>query len=296
MRPVRLLVTLSLLVVASVAALPAAPAHAADDFVAEAYRIHDLELWKGNEPYLGGNQHFYDDLVEFGRKCRATVKALARARRPADAVFYGDTKVGGVAAVCDEFERKLAWFRLATILQRGEQAQRIVASGPSDNDRSSLNAETAQAFRDDGAACLKALAEVQAQPGPVTSVAYASTTYPLADAPAMCAALPAAADVLAALYQQKHDEIAAKYKAVGIKGDRLELFIYYDYIEWYLPGCQDSTDEPARLKKAKALFQWLTDGDGNITVRKFTFSGDKYKRSEKRFASYQEAAAYRACH
>ena len=39
----------------------------------------------------------------------------------------------------------------------------------------------------------------------------------------------------------------------------------------------------------------MTDGDGDITIRKFAFEGDTYKQTEKHFASYQEAAAYRAC-
>jgi hypothetical protein len=86
---------------------------------------------------------------------------------------------------------------------------------------------------------------------------------------------------------------AEKYKKVGIKGDRLKLFVEYDNIYWYKKGCESKTDDPAELKKAKALFQWLENADGTHTIRKFTFKGDKYKVSEKTYSTM--ARAYKGC-
>jgi len=91
---------------------------------------------------------------------------------------------------------------------------------------------------------------------------------------------------------KKQAALEAKYKAVGIKGKRLELFAYYD-MEWYLPGCGSSTGDPKKLKKAKKLFQWLTGDDGLITIRKYTFKGDNYTITEK--TTYSEDKAYKLC-
>jgi hypothetical protein len=93
--------------------------------------------------------------------------------------------------------------------------------------------------------------------------------------------------------EEKRRKALAKYQAVGIKGKRLELFAHYDHIEWYYAGCKSSTDDPNKLKAAKALFQWLTDSNGVITIRKYTFAGDNYKVSEKTYTS--ERAAYSGC-
>ena len=91
----------------------------------------------------------------------------------------------------------------------------------------------------------------------------------------------------------KYDSVVKKYASVGIKGARLDLFVYEDGGGWLLPGCASSVDDPKQLKKAKKLFQWLTADDGTITVRKYTFKGDKFTKSEKAFS--HEEAAYRAC-
>lgn len=94
----------------------------------------------------------------------------------------------------------------------------------------------------------------------------------------------------------EHDKIEAVYKAVGIKGKRLELFVYYGMPEggsFLAAGCTKYVTTAKALKKAKKLFIWLTADDGVITVRKYTFKGDNYKTSEKQFLS--EASAYRGC-
>lgn len=93
--------------------------------------------------------------------------------------------------------------------------------------------------------------------------------------------------------KEKYETVKAKYTAVGIKGKRLDLFIYNDGGEWYLPGCTKSTADPKALKKAKKLFAWLTAPNGTITIRKYVFKGDKYKLTEKQYDL--DAKAYKGC-
>jgi hypothetical protein len=92
--------------------------------------------------------------------------------------------------------------------------------------------------------------------------------------------------------KERQARIEAKFKKVGIKGKRLELFAYYDQ-EWYLPGCERATADPKVLKKQKRLFQWFTGPGGEITIRKYTFKGDNYTTSEK--TTYNETQAYKLC-
>jgi hypothetical protein len=85
----------------------------------------------------------------------------------------------------------------------------------------------------------------------------------------------------------------AKYEAHGIKGDRLELFVYYDGTGWYTRGCQYTVDEPADLARAKVLFHWLDNSDGSITIRKYRFKKNRYTFSEKVY--WRSDKAYRGC-
>lgn len=97
------------------------------------------------------------------------------------------------------------------------------------------------------------------------------------------------------LAQAKQDAIIAVYKQAGIKGRRLELYVSYgmpDNTGFYAAGCASSVTSLAALKKAKKLFVWLEGSDG-YTVRKFTFSGDNYKVSEKTYGTQE--GAYRGC-
>jgi hypothetical protein len=93
----------------------------------------------------------------------------------------------------------------------------------------------------------------------------------------------------------EHDKIEAVYKAVGIKGQRLELFTYYGMPEtgsFRAAGCDRYVDTAKALKKAKKLFIWLEVDDGTIIVRKYTFKGDKYSTSERTFARPDRAHAW----
>ena len=90
----------------------------------------------------------------------------------------------------------------------------------------------------------------------------------------------------------RYDEIAARYKKAGIKGKRLDLFVYTDgsLLE---KGCDKVASDPKKMKKAKKLFQWSEAADGTIWVRTYKFKGDSYSVSERQY-TFPETA-YRGC-
>lgn len=92
---------------------------------------------------------------------------------------------------------------------------------------------------------------------------------------------------------EKAAAIRAKYTKVGITGDRLDNFVYYDNVQWMVSGCV-TENNLQKLKRATVLFQWLEHSDGTYGVRRFQFRGDKLVRtSEQRYLT--SAAATRGC-
>jgi hypothetical protein len=93
--------------------------------------------------------------------------------------------------------------------------------------------------------------------------------------------------------EEKAAAIRAKYTKLGITGDRLDNFVYYDSVQWKVSGCV-SEENLQKLKRAAVLFQWLEHSDGTYGVRRFQFRGDKLVRtSEQRYLT--SAAATRGC-
>ncbi len=97
---------------------------------------------------------------------------------------------------------------------------------------------------------------------------------------------------IAEAHGAKRGEIAAKYEKLGVKGDRLELFIEYDNVSFRGKKCE-IIDDIKKLVKAKYVYQWLENSDYTHTIRKYTFKGNKYKVSEKTYTT--EAKAYKGC-
>jgi hypothetical protein len=87
---------------------------------------------------------------------------------------------------------------------------------------------------------------------------------------------------------------AAPYKAAGVAGAKLELFLEYDDVYWRGgANCQRISDIK-QLAKAKALFHWLENPDGTQTIRKYTFNGNKVSGPVSK--TYNTAgAAQRGC-
>ncbi len=113
---------------------------------------------------------------------------------------------------------------------------------------------------------------------------------------AFCAPAVAAAEAYVAKVKEvraaKAAEISAKYEKLGVKGDRLALFIEYDNVYFRGKKCE-IIDDIKKLVKAKYVYQWLENSDYTHTIRKYTFKGDKYKVSEKTYNT--EAKAYKGC-
>lgn len=101
-----------------------------------------------------------------------------------------------------------------------------------------------------------------------------------------------AVDVKAAK-QAEFDRIAAKYKKVGIKGEKLQAFVENDNSDWLTKGCATLRDLE-KLAKAKKLYQWWEGADGTITIRTYTFKGNKVKSIKNKVFSHPELA-YRGC-
>jgi hypothetical protein len=78
-----------------------------------------------------------------------------------------------------------------------------------------------------------------------------------------------------AAHAADREQRAAPYRAAGVTGAKLDLFLEYDDVYWRGgKGCQIISDLK-QLAKAKALFHWLENSDGTHTIRKYTFKGNK---------------------
>lgn len=90
--------------------------------------------------------------------------------------------------------------------------------------------------------------------------------------------------------------IRAIYQKAGIKGKRLELFTTEGRMpsdgRFMATGCGRFVTTVKEMKAAKKLFIWL-DGNGEVTLWKYTFSGDNYVKDEKTFD--RKGDAYRFC-
>jgi len=95
----------------------------------------------------------------------------------------------------------------------------------------------------------------------------------------------------------KRAEIEAKWKKVGMKGDRLKLFVENELdgggFPWYAKGCTTEITDPKKLAKAKTLFMWTAGANGGTLVSKYVFKGNKYKETAREY--FDDAKAYRGC-
>lgn len=193
---------------------------------------------------------------------------------------------------CDDLAKRTKRWDLIAQIKVAQSVQSTIDKGLDADQQRESSSDLVTAFRGYQQSCTDDLAAVQAK-GP-DDLEVDGAKIAQKDVPAFCEALGKYADLEQAAWDQKVQTLGAKYSAVGIKGDRLEIFVYYDDLEgWYLKGCKKSTKDPKTMKKAKALFQWLTGDDGVITIRKYAFKGDKYKVTEKQFLT--EAKAYKGC-
>jgi hypothetical protein len=152
-------------------------------------------------------------------------------------------------------------------------------------------------FVERGKACLTTVDAAIAAHGADAKVDIRGEKWTLGDGRTHCQALIDYGTALEPLIDGREEAarkaLYGKYEALGVKGDRLELFAYYDGTSWYMKGCQYTVDEIEDIVKAKVLFHWLDNSDGTITIRKYTFKKNTYKVKEKTVAKL--AQAYKAC-
>lgn len=193
---------------------------------------------------------------------------------------------------CDDLDKRTLHWDLVLRLEDGAYYQKRLGEGMTDDEKNNIAPELVDGTYDFAKRCTTALAAEIA--GGATEVDTKNGKIKLADAAPYCDAIQKWGDVQKAAYAVRAEKVGAKYRTVGMKGDRLDLFIYYDDLTgWFLPGCKSSTMDPKVLVKQKALFQWLTGSSGLITIRKFAFTGDKYKITETQFLD--EDHAYKGC-
>ena len=101
-----------------------------------------------------------------------------------------------------------------------------------------------------------------------------------------------AADVKKAT-EERIAELAAPYKAVGIKGDKLQYCI--ENANHNIYGVGGASLEPAQIKKAKVLFALWTDSNtGGYSLQRSAFKGDKFVGySERKFDRVPPPGAYK---
>ncbi len=252
-----------------------------------------------------------DDIETRRTSCRDGIKeAKAEGVRSSDVITSNEfgghpkakkvgkewaVKVSDLGWFCDDLDLRLDYWDLITQLEYGFYVRGRIDKGLDAEEQRTVTGDQVKTIYDKGKRCSAALAtQLERGLDPTSELDIFGKKLPVSEAAAMCLSYKTYGDQLDAAWQVRFVELAKKYQDVGIKGDRLDLFVFYDGVEFYLKGCKSSTSDPKKLKKAKVLFQWLTDSASDqITIRKYTFKGDKYKVSEKQY--WLEAKAYRGC-
>jgi hypothetical protein len=181
-------------------------------------------------------------------------------------------------AVCAEFAK---WSRLVVVRHALDTAlgalEWLKEIDPETNHESN-----GKHLADKAKACRDALATARAQGLPedvellVSSRGDLKVTLARADAE-LCTPLADAADKFAgevtAAKKARFDRIAKPYKAAGIGGERLELLVEHDGIQFYGAG-KVELSSPSKLAHAKVLFE-LGHDDTSWTIIRYELRGDK---------------------
>ncbi len=204
-------------------------------------------------------------------------------------------KVADLGWFCERYRNRLDEIEMTSLIEAGKRADRSLAQGFDDETRKNMSGDAAKEHQEFATRCpvLSGAMLARGVAADATLKNAANKPIPFADAKAACASLSKYNDAYQVEWKAQFAVLSKPYAAVGIKGDRLDLLVYYHGMEFYFPGCKTSSAEPKKLKSAKALFQWLTDSNDVITIRKFAFKGDSYKIIEKQF--YTEEKAYKGC-
>ncbi len=202
------------------------------------------------------------------------------------------------AWLCGEWDKRLATEPAAIYIRRAAVHQKNNPNEPTTNDAGSYSKGAGEATAKRGAQCIAAIDKLVASGTPDSDKVTLDdgSTVTLAEGKKLCQRQQDWGNAFEARIGEvraaKRAEIAAKYEALGVKGDRLELFIEYDGVYFRGKKCE-IIDDIKKLAKAKYVYQWLENSDYTHTIRKYTFKGNKYKVSEKTYTT--EAKAYKGC-
>jgi len=224
-----------------------------------------------------------------------------RFRELEDEVHFDDDReayleLGEIGPLCDEYELLQKMVPAAGLQQETLQSLDIYQNiAPKD-----LGADMGQQLVAQGEACLATTDQAIAAGAPADRKSRIGTLdLTLTEGKTqICQAMidfgaKAAGDIKAA-HQAEFDRIAAKYKQAGIKGARLELFVESDNGDWLTKGCETLRDIK-KLAKAKKLHQWWEAPDGTVTIRTYTFKGNKVKSIKNKAYRDADAAYARGC-
>lgn len=205
-------------------------------------------------------------------------------------------KVSQLGWFCDQYDRTLAQSALELEVNSTVQLRQVIESkGFRDDQIRALTQDAIKWLATGKASCDLAFAEAQKVFGPDDPIQLGSNRVPFKDLVNPCALYDEARPIYEAAWDKKAAPLYELYRGAGIGGDRLELFVYYGSPSdggWLARGCQDYVTDVTALKNAKVLFHWA-EGSDFYTVRKFSFTGDKYKMTVQTFAT--ETRAYAGC-
>lgn len=276
--------------------LAASTAHADD---------RDLKYeWKWKLHELTGTVESLRGADSVGRysfdQCRETVKAATAAGvQPEWKIFHWKGQVlpfSEVGKLCDEYE---LYFHVAQVKPLFVQAQRSLDMLTKQLDLSQTDPANQASFEQSAKDCFAAADQADKLGiGDETLWVSQGVTLYFDEArakicePMAKAAASFAADVKKAT-EERIAELAAPYKAAGIKGDKLQYCI--ENANHNIYGVGGGSLEPAQIKKAKVLFAlWTDSATGGYSLQRSAFKGDKFVGySERKFALVPPPGAYK---
>lgn len=246
----------------------------------------------------------YDDTYKPGECARITAGEKKAGAKPGDLIpgeFKDHPKVksGGIpfseaGAICTAYEAKL---KIATGLQSIKKSAAYMKDKkgpPTAEQAKGFNAGAGESTATLGKECLAAVDGLAKEGKPTFRIE--GVEVKLDELKKTCQATidygTAFEGFIAAEKKAKRDEIAKRYTALGVAGAKLDLFVEYDDVYWRNTKCE-KVDDPQVLAKAKVLIHWLENSDGTQTIRRYTFNGNKFSKTEKSYLT--EALAQRNC-
>jgi hypothetical protein len=241
------------------------------------------------------------------KECREFVADAAKKKKAAilyDSYGHPDAKpVGKLFSVpadklgwfCDHYAMQLEVYALRSVAEDAKSASGWVAEGLNEEAKKNIRGN-GDGYRRQAKECRDMVAKVTTFPGGADIVVKKRNGDPIgkvSEVAAMCEALDKAAEIYDAEWKVASKTFEKPFVEAGFTADKLEYLVYYgpEIDGWYVKGCKEPKNLKA-LKKANAWFQWFTDSDGIITIRKYWWKGDKLvKTTEKQFVT--EAKAYK---